>query len=133
MKADIFSFVIMLYYLMTNTYPLEEQTLQGLLQMAKTGYYHLPTSIELVYRNIIAMCLIVNPDKRASFIDIKEYLNKMNDESKLQINSTGHQLSKMRKNRSATGSAILNLKSICPRRISKTPKPLLISTFSDIM
>ena len=130
-KADIWSFGIMLYYLATSTFPFEEITIKGLKKMAKTGYYHIPTTIDPVYRNIIAMCLIVKPEDRVRFCEIKEYLMRMKDSTKIHLTSNGYKLSHMKKNKSTTTSTILTLKAICPRRISRTPKPQLVTTFSD--
>ena len=64
MKADIWSFGVLVYYLSTGTLPFPMNNYQQFKLAVNTGSYSLPLKLDPTIRKIITRTLVVDPTKR---------------------------------------------------------------------
>ena len=74
-KANIWSFGVMLYFLVVGKTPFPTDNLASFQEKILRGSYDLPTKIDRTVAKIIKSCLIIDPAKRISFRDIKKMID----------------------------------------------------------
>ena len=75
-KADIWSFGMTIFFLATRRFPFDTKSIDGLRTFAKTGYYEIPPDLHPDIKFIIQKTLIVDPNRRMSFVDLYSHLKK---------------------------------------------------------
>lgn len=125
MKADIWSFGVTLYYLVTGYYPFPLGNQQQLIKAISKGDYEIPRTVKGTIKNIIKGAIVVDPNERMLFSQmrmlISKEMEKQTTKSKPEIirrmRSTGKMISSSRnslrlidvKSCSLTSNSFINL------------------------
>ena len=75
-KANVWSFGVMLYFLVVGRTPFPTDSVASFRERILEGSYVLPRSIDKTVAKIIKNCLILDPEKRISFRDIKNIIDE---------------------------------------------------------
>lgn len=71
-KSDIWAIGVTLYYIATHKYPFKSKSIQSLKILVSSGYYNQEIIPNKDLRDLIARCLVVEPERRAT---VDELLN----------------------------------------------------------
>ena len=75
-KANVWSFGVMVYFLVVGKPPFPTDSIQGFQEKMLQGYYDIPQTIDRMIAKIIKGCLIVDPEKRLTFNDIQRMVEE---------------------------------------------------------
>ena len=74
-KANVWSFGVMLYFLVVGKTPFPSDSVSSFHERMMQGIYVLPRNIDKTVASIIKSCLVIDPEKRISFAEIKKIID----------------------------------------------------------
>ena len=73
-KADVWSFGVTTYFLAIGSFPFDVHSKSNLIISILEGKYELPRYLDMPIKHLIEHCLVVNPNDRLSFQDLKRFI-----------------------------------------------------------
>ena len=85
LKSDIWSFGVTFFYMALGYYPFQAKNVFEIAKTIKMGLYKLKSNTPTIIKSIIERTLIVNPEKRATFHELRLMVEKEIEITKIPL------------------------------------------------